>query len=762
MLAAALAALAVTASASPASAPRLTPERVFADPDLSGPTARGVQISPDGRLVTFLRAKPDDQTVQDLWAQPVAGGEARRLIDANALEPKGQELSEAEKARRERQRISSKGVVEYRWDEAGRRILVPAGGDLYIAAADTGAVTRLTQTPGGETDARFSPRGRWISYVRDQNLYVNAPGGAGERALTTAGRGLISYGVAEFVAQEEMERFTGYWWSPNDDRIAYTRVDESGVDLIPRLDINAAGSTTTEQRYPRAGRPNAVVELYVAALAGGAPVKVDLGADPDVYLARVNWSADGATLYVQRQTRDQKALDLLIVDPATGASRVILTERQEPWVDLNDNMTPLKDGSFLWGSQRTGFNHLYLYSREGKLVRAVTHGEWAVVGAASGAGQQAPGIAYVDEAKGLAYFVSGKDTPLERHLYVVSYREPGEPRRITEGHGSWSVAVARDGASYIGSYSDPATPPQTGLYDISGARLRWIEENRLGPGHPYFPYLARHVTPEFGVLKAADGSTLHYTLMKPPGFDPAKRYPAIVEVYGGPHAEDVRRVWRPVSEQLYLNAGFVLFQIANRGGGGRGLKFAGALYGHLGSVEVEDQLVGLKWLETQRFVDPARVGVTGWSYGGYMTLRLLTEPGAGFRAGAAGAPPADWRLYDTHYTEQFMGKPQDREGAYTQSSILPRLQDLSGRLLLLQGMADDNVLFQNSTSVMNRLQELSTPFDLMLYPGQRHGVRTPARQLHLWRTFLAFFKRELGGPEEPRGVMVGHISRAGG
>ncbi len=742
---------AVTASALPATAraDKLTPERAFADPDITGPTARGVQISPDGRFVTFLRAKPDDQTVQDLWALPVAGGEARRLIDSTALEPKGQELSEAEKARRERQRISARGIVEYRWDEEGRQILVPAGGDLYLASAADGSVKRLTQTPGDETDAKFSRHGRYVGYVRDQNLYVNDLSGGGERALTRDGHGVISFGVAEFVAQEEMDRYTGYWFSPDETRIAYTRVDEGGVDVIPRLEINATGSTTVDQRYPRAGRPNAVVDLYVAGLTpGGAPVKVDLGLDPDIYLARVNWSEDGRTLYVQRQSRDQKTLELLLVDPATGASHVILTEHQEPWVDLNDNMTTLKDGTFIWGSQRTGWNHLYLYSREGRLMRAVTHGDgWSVVGAASGAGNQAPGIAYVDQERHLAYFVSGKDTPLERHLYVVSYAKPGEPRRITDGHGWWSISVAKDGRSFVGGYSDPATPPQTALYAMDGHRLQWIEENRLGPGHPYFPFLDHHVTPEFGTMKAQDGSTLHYALLKPHDFDPAERYPAIVEVYGGPHAEDVTRAWRGVNEQLYLGEGFVVFQIANRGGGGRGLQFAGALAGHLGGVEVEDQLTGLNWLKAQSYIDPKRIGVSGWSYGGYMTLRLLTEPRTGFRAGAAGAPPSDWRLYDTHYTEQFMGKPQDRDAAYTESAIIPRLDRLSGRLLLMQGMADDNVIFANSTAVMNRLQELSTPFDLMLFPGQRHGVRTNARKLLLWRTYLAFFKRELGGPQ---------------
>ena len=731
------------APASAQTAPmRLTPERLFSGAELSGPTARGVQLSPDGKLVTFLRAKENDREVQDLWAIDTAGGEPRRLIDAKALEPKETELSEAEKARRERQRISARGVVEYRWDDLGKSILVPLGGDLYLADPATGKASRFTKTDGDETDSRFSPKGGYVSYVRGGTLFTKPVSGGAEVMVSPASRDPISYGVAEFVAQEEMGRFTGYWWAPDESRIAWTKVDESGVDIVPRFDIGAEGGTVVSQRYPKPGRPNAVVELYVSSPTGGPAVKVDLGKDTDVYLARVNWSADGKTLYVQRETRDQRKLELLSVDPATGAAKVILTETDKDWIDLNNDMTPLKDGTFIWGSERSGFHHLYLYARDGKLIRPITQGAWPV----GGLGLGGAGATGVDQAKGLIYFMASKDTPIHRDLYVVSYLKPSEPRRLTSGTGMWNATVGKATNAFVGGYSDPNTPPQTALYDITGKRIRWIEENALKPGHPYYPYLARHVTREFGTLKAEDGTVLHYWMMKPKDFDPSKKYPVILNVYGGPDVQSVAAGWTPPGAQLMAERGFIQFQLDNRGASNRGRDFERAISGHLGDVEVKDQFVGLKYLKSLPYVDPERVGVSGWSYGGFMTLRLMTEPGAGIRAGASGAAPSDWRLYDTHYTERFMGDPGKRKDAYDKSAIIPRLGNLKGRLLYMQGMADDNVVFENGTRILAKLQDLGQTFDLMLFPGQRHGIRGPKRQLSRELTELNFFERELGGP----------------
>jgi dipeptidyl-peptidase-4 len=730
---AALLGAALAVSAPMAHAEKLTPERVFSDPDLNGPQARGVKLSPDGELVTYLKSRPEDQNALDLWAAPVKGGEPFRLIDSKALAPDEKTLSEAEKARRERQRISQHGVVEYDWDDQGRFILVPLDGDLWLAERATGKARRLTQTPGDEIDGKVSPKGDFVSYVRDQNLYVMDLATGQERALTTDGKGTLSWAVAEFVAQEEMGRFTGYWWSPDERRIALTRVDESGVDVIPRLDIGAQGVKVIEQRYPRAGRPNAVVELYVEDLATGSKVKVDLGPDTDIYLARAAWSKDGKTLYVQRQTRDQKRLDLLAVDPATGAARVILTETSPQWVELNDAFKPLANGDFLWASERSGYNHLYLYDRDGKLIRQVTDGAWPVAK-----------VQGVDEARGVVLFTASKDTPIEQQLYSVSYRTPEQPHRLTTGAGWWDATVARKGGAFVGTFSDPSTPPRTALYGADGQFVRWIEPNTLDATHPYFKYLDHHRTPTFGTIKAADGEDLHYSMLTPPGFDPARKYPVIVAVYGGPHVQTVQKRWGALTDQLLLEEGYIVFHLDNRGSSNRSVGFKTANYHRLGTVETEDQLAGVGYLQSLPYVDPARIGVMGWSYGGFMTLTLLTAQDTPFAAGAAGAPPTDWQLYDTHYTEQFMGRPQENPDGYAQSDLIPRLDRLKpGSLLLMQGMADDNVIFENTTRVMAALQAKSIPFELMDYPGERHGIRGNGKKLHLFRTQMDFLNRKL-------------------
>ncbi|HEY0436241.1 MAG TPA: DPP IV N-terminal domain-containing protein, partial [Phenylobacterium sp.] len=321
-----LAAVAATMSLTIAHAEILTPERVYAAPDLSGPQARGVALAPDGTAVTYLKAKADDVDVTDLWIADVAGGPPRVLVDGRALAPDTHELSEAEKSRRERLGLRTRGVVEYSWDEQGRYVLAPVQGDLWLAERATGKVRRLTQTPGDEVDGKISPKGGFVSYVRDDNLYVMPLAGGAERALTKGGTELKSWATAEFIAQEELHRFTGYWWSPDETKIALTFVDQSDVDVVDRVDVGAAGATIVRQRYPRVGRPNARVDLFIADVASGKRVKVDLGSNADIYLARADWAKDGATLYVQRLTRDQKRLDMLAVDPKTGASHVILTE----------------------------------------------------------------------------------------------------------------------------------------------------------------------------------------------------------------------------------------------------------------------------------------------------------------------------------------------------------------------------------------------------------------------------------------------------
>lgn len=713
-------------------AEQLTSERVFSDPAIDGPVAREVQISPDGQLVTYLKGKEDDQNVLDLWAVGLKGGPPLRLVDASALMPPERALSEAEKSRRERMRVTQHGIVEYHWDEEGKFILVPVAGDLYMADRNTGAVRRLTNTKSDEVNSKVSPHGHFVSFVRDQNLYVLNLAGGHERAITTDGKDAVSWGTAEFVAQEEMDRYTGYWWSEDESKIALTYVDESDVDVIPRLEVSAGELISVDQRYPRAGRPNARVQLYVAEVASGSRRKMDLGQSDDFYLARVAWSKDGQQLFVERLSRDQHTLDLLACNPDTGRCQTILEEHSPHWVELSDDLTPLKSGDFLWSSERAAFRHIYLYTPDGTLRRQVTSGAWPVAA-----------IEGVNEERGEVIFSASMKIPIERQLYAVSYLKPDVPRPLTSGHGWWSAIVAKTGGALVGTYSDPMTPPRTGLYASDGQLVRWIEENRLDGSHPYFPYVARRRTPAFGTIPASDSTPLYYSLTKPAGFDPRKKYPAIVEVYGGPGVQFVRRDWGTTTDQLLLEAGYVLFRLDNRGSANRSVAFKTAIDRQFGTIAVEDQLQGVRFLKSLPYIDQKRIAVSGWSFGGFMTLALLTTKGTNFAAGAAGASPTDWSLYDTCYTERYLGTPQENPAGYAQSDIVNRLDDLHGRLLLLKGLSDDNVILANSTRLMAALQARGITFDLMDFPGERHGISGNPKRLHLWRTYLEFFARNL-------------------
>jgi dipeptidyl-peptidase 4 len=713
----------------------LTPARVFASPDLNGPRARGVQMAPDGSAVTYLKTKPSDISVTDLWITNAADGRSRLLIDGAALTPKDHELSEAEKSRREREGVQTHGVVDYAWDEQGRFIVIPVEGQLWLYTRATGAVLQLTHTSASDVDAKVSAHGTYVSFIRNDNLFIVPTAGGAERPLTEGGTELESWGTAEFIEQEEFARSTGYWWSPDETRVALCHVDQSEVDVIERPEINAGGATVVRQRYPRAGHRNARVELYVENVTSLARTKVDLGASGDIYIPRVDWSKDGRTLYVQRLSRDQRRLDLLAVEPATGAARVILTESSPHWVEVTRDFTPLHDGRFLWTSERSGYRHVYLYSGDGRLLRQLTRGDWPV-----------DTIEGVDEAQGLALIGASRDNPTERRLYTVSWKRLAPPVAVTAGGGWWTAEVAKRGGTFAGTFQDPITPPQTALYRFDGTRVRWIEENRLGPGHPYYPYLSRHRLPQFGTLTAADGEQLWWSLRTPPGFEPGRRYPVIVRVYGGPAGALVERKWPDPVDQLFLEAGYILFSLDNRGTPNRSVAFKTALDRHFGTVEVADQLRGVAYLESLPYVDARRLGVMGWSNGGYMTLMLLTVPDSPFAAGVAGAPVSDFSLYDTAYTERYMGTPENNAAGYQAADVLPRLPQLRpGRLLILHGMADDNVTFDQSTRVFASLQARAVAFETMVYPGLRHrGSWTPEKKLHRTLATLDFFRRTLG------------------
>ena len=741
----------------------LTIERLFASPSLSGPTPNGVKYSPDGQRVTFLKARDDEGDRYDLWQFNVATGEQSLLVDSRLLEPDEVELSEEEKALRERKRIAGrKGIVSYDWGTADT-ILVPLGGDLHLVTltGNTTEARQLTDTDAFEYDAKVSPGGTYVSFIRDGAVFAIDLETGDETRLTPEADldNAIAYGVAEFVAQEEMDRYTGYWWSPDDRYLAYTKVDESTVDVIPRFDIAAEDVTVINQRYPRAGRPNAIVDLVVRDMASGEVTDItwrrdDWGEATDQYLARVNWSDD--TLFVQRVDRKQKTIEEAKFNigtrfPESGRPMLLLSdgrawraEVQENFANLTNDRSQRGD-DVIYSSEESGYRHLYQSTFEGRAStelhkRQVTEGDWSV-----------DGLQYVSQDRSYMFFTGRMDSPLERHLYRHSLGEEGEaydPVLMTERGRSWSITMAPDGQSFVGTSSSPTQPPRTGLYrSDDGALITWIEENKLGKTHPYAPYLAEHTVPEYGTLTADDGQTLHYSIQLPPDFDASKSYPALVEIYGGPHAQTVNRNWERLSDQFYSRQGYVVFRIDNRGMAHRGKQFEDVIYRQMGIPEVRDVLVGVDWLKSQPFVDGDRVGIQGWSYGGYMTLMtILQAPEGTFAAAVAGAPVTDWSLYDTFYTERYMDTPQDNADGYEKSSVfyhLDRFETALPNLMLIHGMADDNVTFDNTTRLMAELQQRGLVFDLMTYPGQRHGIRGEKLGTHLMRSRMAFLERHL-------------------
>lgn len=718
-----------------AAEPALTIERAFASPSLNGPSPRALTFSPDGSRVTFLRAKEEDSSVLDLWAMDIDGGEPYRLVDARVLAPEEQELSEAARQLRERARISESGIVAYDWDSQGDAVLVPLDGDVFRVDVESGEARRLMETPQYETDARISPDGNFVSFVREQNLYVTDLETGEETAITTEGGGLISWGMAEFVAQEELDRRTGYWWSPGERFIALARVDESPVDNIERMEIAADGSAqVVGQRYPRAGTDNALVELFIHNRETGERHKVQLAGTDDIYLARVDWSVDGGTAYVQVLNRAQNELRILAVDPLTGEASDWLTETTDVWINLTEDFRALEDGSVIWTSEDMpgGYRHIQHRAADGSLIAQVTSGDWVV-----------NEVDAVDTEAGRVYFTGWTETPLERHLYAVPLDGSAEPVRITAGEGRWSASFNSDATAFIGTYSDPSTPQQTGLYSADGERIRWIEENALVEGHPYFEFVEDHILPEYGTLTAADGSTLHYQIFLPADFDPQRQYPAVQYLYGGPHSQQVHRGWQSLRAQLFAQRGYVYFTIDNRGSWNRGREFESHIQRAMGTVEVEDQLAGLEYLKSLPFVDADRVGIWGWSYGGYMTLMTTLQAPGEFAAGVSGAPVTDWSLYDTAYTERYMGTPEGNADGYEQGSVFAHLDGYETPLLMIHGMADDNVIFANSVRLYSQLQERRAPFEMMTYPGQRHGIRGEDREVHLWHTIFDFFERRL-------------------
>ncbi len=693
-----------------------------------------IRYSPDAKFVTYLFSERGD-LVRDLWGLDLASGRAERWLSPPAEAATEEKISREEALRREVQRMRETGITDYLWAEKANVMLLPLRGELYRWAE--GSVTRLAG--GGVIDPKITDDGRRTFFVREGDVWTIDR--AGERRLTSHPAGATS-GLAEWIAQEELHRPSGYWPSPRGDMVAFAQVDDSHIPVFPIVHQAKPTLEIEEHRYPFAGAENARVKLGVVSVDGGPTIWMDLGND-EGYIARVDWHPDGRLL-VQWLSRNWQHLELLAFSfppPLAGEGRVgartLLVEELQPWINLHDDLRFVESsGEFTWSSERSGFRHLYLYAADGTPVRQLTSGEWPAEAT----------VALDDTARQL-YFVGWQERPLDRQLFRVSL-EGGEPEPLTRGSGIHGGVIAPDFSSFVSASDDLIEPPNINVVSLRDQKVTRAIHSPSEVSVDYPP-------PELYPFRTSDGVELFAAVYRPSQeFPPPRagegqgggRAPVIVSVYGGPGAQMVNDSWVQTVDlraQMLAQQGFVVLKVDNRGSARRGLVFEAAIARRMGQIEVRDQVEGVRWLESLGFADISRVGIYGWSYGGYMALMaLLTAPDV-FKVGMAGSPVTFWEGYDTAYTEKYMGTPQENPEGYRLGSPLTHVDQLRGKLLMIHGMIDENVHFRHTARLMQALIDAGKPFETLLYPNERHMPRSEHDRVDMERRILEFFERNL-------------------
>jgi dipeptidyl-peptidase 4 len=743
-IAIALAAVGAAAQSAETTARQLTVERIYSGPPLSGEQTQGIEWAPDGKRFSYYAESADGG--RELWTMDAATGERKVLVNAATLK----ELRQPEKA----QAIQATGLgrvraKSYMWAPDGRSLLFV--GTDSLAVLDLGTMKRRELVSGSKQidDPKFSPDSKWISFVAGDNLWVVNIEGGKAKQLTTGGDEALLKGKLDWVYPEELDCRTAYWWSPDSSKIAYYEMDEKPVERYPIVDMSSPVGAVEYERYPQAGQANPIVRVGVVAVTGAKSSRrgtaadavpethwMDTGRDTDVYLPRVDWLPDSRRVAIERLNRAQNRLDLLFCDAGTGASNRILSQTGKYWINISDDLYFFSDGErFLWSNEETGFRHYYLYNLAGRQIEQLTSGDWGITGN-GGFGPGAATHPVVDETGGYVYFMSNKANVTGSQLYRVSLRDK-TITQITKGAGTHDVLIAPETFDFVDTFSDAMTPPRQDLYKADGTRVATINENQV-------PDLAEyHLSPvEFLNVKAGDGAKLYAMMIKPPDFDPSKKYPVLVNVYGGPQAQQVRNAWGSTTflwHEMMAEKGYIIFTLDGRGSYNRGHAFETPIYHHFGRVELEDQLRGVNYLKSLPYVDGSRIGIWGWSYGGYMTLYAMTHAEGVFKAGVSVAPVSDWHLYDTIYTERYMGRPQDNPEGYRDSSPVNEAGKLSGKLMMAHGTGDDNVHFANTSEMINELIDVNRyPARLMVFPGRGHPISDHNARVQLFERITQF------------------------
>lgn len=618
---------------------------------------------------------------------------------------------------------------ELKFDAKKNGIVLSANEDLYLYSISGNSLVRLTSAPGEEEEATFSPDGTKVAFLRANDLYIVDLSGR-ERRLTTDGSAELLNGKLDYVYQEEVYGrgiWKGFWWSPDSLRVAFLQLDERPVPEFTIPDHITYDQNLNVYDYPKAGDPNPRVKLFVVPASGGARVEVNTAQAGEILIVNVAWSSDSKALTYQLQNREQSWLDLVSASPSDGTTRTLIHETTKAWVDPLGPPVWLADGSFLWQSERSGYRHLYLYRADGTLVRQVTTGEWEVRELHGVDGQY-------------AYFSGTERSPIGLDVYRVKL-DGGAPVRLSGPLGKHGATFNPKLTHYVDRWSDIRTPDQIRVHRNDGSEARVVEANKVAD-------LGQYDMPPIELLqvKTRDGFPMEALLIRPPNFDPAKKYPVYQFLYGGPGAQQVRNEWRGqfnLFNQLIAQQGAIVFMCDNRSASGKGAVSRWPVYKNLGESELRDEEDAIAWLKTQPGVDGSRILINGWSYGGFMVLYAMTHSKT-FSAGIAGGPVADWRDYDSIYTERLMLMPQNNPDGYRKSSPRFAAKELHGNLMLLHGTTDDNVHTQNTIQMAYELQQLGTPFEMMLFPRTRHSVSAPKTVYFMQQTVLNFVRRQLG------------------
>ena len=688
---------------------------------------RSIRLLPDGSAALFLRP-PKRSRVQDLYEFDTTTGEERVLLTAEQILKGAEEnLTAEELARRERMRQSARGIASYRLSKDGTTILVPLSGRLFVINRSDGQVRELTSENGYPIDPRFSPDHRHVSCVRDSDLYITDVASGDEQRLTVAGGEGITNGLSEFVAQEEMGRFAGYWWSPDSRMIAYQQTDINGLETMHIMDAMYPATPPHTWPYPRPGHANADVRLGILAVTGGDTVWVEWDRELYPYLATVKWK-ENAPLTILVQNRKQTEERLLSVDPFTGKTTTLLVERDEAWINLAQSMPYwLADGSgFFWLTERNGAWQLEHRDRYGKMITPITTTDFRL-----------NGFVHYDEGERTVY-LSGGDDPTQTHIYSVSIdNAPSTPRRLTIPRGNHSMSFSRNSKVYLHKASTADGRSSQTIHRKDGTEIGRLRS--VGEDPPFVPNV------EYTTV--GKEHTFHAALIRPRNFVAGRRYPVIVNVYGGPHGKMVSASpSRYILQQWIADHGFIIVTLDGRGTPARGRDWERTIKNDLIKVPLQDQVDGLQALGRRYAeLDLSRVGIYGWSFGGYFSAMAVMQRPDVYHVGVAGAPVCDWADYDTHYTERYMGLPVDNPDGYKAANVLTYCKDLERPLLIIHGTADDNVYFAHSLKMSNALFRAGKDHDFLALSGFTHMVADPEVTTRLYERIVSFFQEHLMG-----------------